>query len=157
MDTSQSFDAEVLLADLNWVQGLARSILGDAMAGDDVAQEAWLAALRRGEEKPSRAWLAGTVRNLAARWWRDQGRRGHRERQREIEGSSSPPDPMFLCRARPRAASGGPLRPRRGSKASPGVLSDIGPGFPSYGGLAREPLSEWTLPKASMPKFCSRT
>ncbi|MAB78164.1 MAG: hypothetical protein CMJ89_02315 [Planctomycetes bacterium] len=81
MDTSQSFDAEVLLADLNWVQGLARSILGDAMAGDDVAQEAWLAALRRGEEKPSRAWLAGTVRNLAARWWRDQGRRGHRERE----------------------------------------------------------------------------
>ncbi len=78
MDGNTPHDAEALLADLSWVQGLARSLLRDAGAGDDVAQEAWLAALRR-EEPPSRAWLAGTVRNLAARWWRDQGRRGRRE------------------------------------------------------------------------------
>lgn len=78
--SGSSRTAGQMLADLTWTQALARSLVGAAGA-EDVAQEAWLVAVRRRGEAwpPSRAWLSGTVRRMAARRWRSAGRRVARE------------------------------------------------------------------------------
>ena len=62
-------DPDELQRRTRWLRGLARQLIGDPTRGDDIAQEAWLVALRR--ERPasfgSHPWLAGIVRNLV---WR---------------------------------------------------------------------------------------
>lgn len=78
-------DAELLLAQSGWVLALARRLAGDAHLGEDVAQEALIAALRapaaRGAgEDGVRAWLAGAVHNLARFARRGEARRRARER-----------------------------------------------------------------------------
>lgn len=60
-----------------WMARLARGLLGDSAAADDVVQEAWL---RRGEEPARPGYLAAIVRSLASRWRRSEGRRDVRER-----------------------------------------------------------------------------
>lgn len=57
---------------------LARGLLGGDPAGDDLAQEAWLVARRRGVS--TGGFRAGVVRRLAARWRRGEERRRARER-----------------------------------------------------------------------------
>lgn len=61
------------------LRALARRLVNDAAAADDVVQEACLAALRRGTA--SRPWLVGVVRNLARRRHREESRRAERERR----------------------------------------------------------------------------
>ena len=58
-------DAEVVLAHLDWVRGLARSLVSDPNLADDAAQETWVAALRHppSPERPPRTWLRRVVRN----------------------------------------------------------------------------------------------
>lgn len=82
-------EAGQLLRDLAWTRSLAARLVG-AQRADDLSQEAWTAALRRGPEAwpPSRAWLAGTVRNLASRTFRSAARRAAREAQ------ASAPEPL---------------------------------------------------------------
>lgn len=65
-----------------WVQKLARSLVRDETVAEDVAQEAQLAALRRGPALPGSLgpWLARVTRNFARRGWRDAARRAARER-----------------------------------------------------------------------------
>jgi RNA polymerase sigma-70 factor (ECF subfamily) len=65
-----------------WVQRLARSLVRDAAVAEDLAQEAQLAALRRGDSSASGLgpWLARVTRNLAHRNRRDAARRASRER-----------------------------------------------------------------------------
>ncbi|HEX6881778.1 MAG TPA: sigma-70 family RNA polymerase sigma factor [Planctomycetota bacterium] len=60
-----------------WMARLARGLLGDPAAADDVVQEAWL---RRGGEAARPGYLAAIVRSLASRWRRSEGRRDLRER-----------------------------------------------------------------------------
>jgi len=74
-------DVDALLAHARGLRALARSLLRDWAQADDVLQEACLATLRRPppEGTPLRAWLAGTVRNLARRRRREEGRRARRE------------------------------------------------------------------------------
>ncbi len=65
-----------------WVRRLARRLVRDDAAADDVAQEAALAALRhgtalRGELRP---WLARVTASLAARAWRSESSRARVER-----------------------------------------------------------------------------
>lgn len=81
--------AAELLARLSWTRRLAASLVGDEHA-DDVAQEAWLAALRRSDDAwpPSEGWLAGTVRRMSARAWRGVQRR--RERETRVAEVSEP-------------------------------------------------------------------
>jgi RNA polymerase sigma-70 factor (ECF subfamily) len=78
--------AEALLAHAEWVRHLARGILHDADAADDVAQETWLAALRAGPGpgRPLSSWLGRVARNFALRRVRDDARRRAHE-------NSSPP------------------------------------------------------------------
>jgi RNA polymerase sigma-70 factor (ECF subfamily) len=82
MDDSSRPDCAALLAHAGWVRGLARHLVADAHAADDVAQDALVAALagapaRRGALA---AWLAGVVRNLARLERRRSANRGARER-----------------------------------------------------------------------------
>ncbi|MCR9247414.1 MAG: sigma-70 family RNA polymerase sigma factor [bacterium] len=70
--------------DLTWLARLARALLGEANAADDLVQETAVAALR--SELPPvqrRAWLAAVARRLAARHVRGEARRARRERNRE--------------------------------------------------------------------------
>ena len=64
------------------MRALARRLLRDVARADDVVQEAWLIALKS-NKSPSevrRGWLAGIVRNLVRRTYRDDVRRARREK-----------------------------------------------------------------------------
>ena len=56
-----------LLENRDFLRLLARKLVYDEHAAEDVVQQAWLAALERPPryQGPLRAWLAGVVRNLA--------------------------------------------------------------------------------------------
>ena len=69
MDPStRSFSAEDLLAESQWIQALARSLVREPEAAEDLVQETWLAALRRrpAVRESLRPWLARVLRNQAA-------------------------------------------------------------------------------------------
>ncbi|MCZ6573088.1 MAG: sigma-70 family RNA polymerase sigma factor [Planctomycetota bacterium] len=73
---------EQLLRHQGFLRALARRLLRDAARADDVVQEAWLVALKS-NKSPSevrRGWLAGVVRNLVRRTYRDDVRRARREK-----------------------------------------------------------------------------
>lgn len=73
-------DLERLLADDGFVRKLARSLIRDESAADDVAQTAWIAALTRPPNGDPRRWFATVVRNLARSRSRTEGARTARER-----------------------------------------------------------------------------
>lgn len=79
---------EQLLAQEHYVRALARALVSDPHLADDVAQEAWLVALRRAPESIGsvRGWLAGVVRRVAS-----QSRRADRRRSAR-EGGATPPE-----------------------------------------------------------------
>lgn len=68
--------------DLSWLAGLARALIGESHAADDLVQDTLVAALEGPlpPEAPRRAWLASVARRLAARRSRGSGRRAARER-----------------------------------------------------------------------------
>jgi RNA polymerase sigma-70 factor (ECF subfamily) len=77
---------EELLAQMGWVQGLARSLVGDPNLAQDIAQETWLTALERpprtAHSGPSlRAWLATVTRTAARQRMRSRKRRSAREKK----------------------------------------------------------------------------
>jgi len=73
---------ESLLEHDSFLRAMARRLLGDDVAADDVVQEAWLVALRSAKrpEDVRAGWLAGIVKNLVRRSRRDGERRARRER-----------------------------------------------------------------------------
>lgn len=75
---------EVLLEHAAWVRRLAGELVRDPGAAEDVAQETWMAFLRRRPSmgRPLRPWLARVVRNQAALWAR--GAAGRRAREAEV-------------------------------------------------------------------------
>ena len=93
MDPQESkTNATTVLEHLDWVRGLARSLVRDASVADDITQEAWLAALRRPAAAgvASRGWLARVVRNAV----RQENRRAairseHEERARLRDETAS--------------------------------------------------------------------
>ncbi len=72
---------EDLLEYREWVVALARSLCDDRATADDVAQDAWVAALSRPPRHGGalRAWFATLVRRRAANVRRDAFRRARRE------------------------------------------------------------------------------
>jgi DNA-directed RNA polymerase specialized sigma24 family protein len=72
---------EALLADADWVQAIARRLVGDASLAQDVVQETWLAALNRGPRASGnlRGWLGAVARNATRKMRRTELRRGARE------------------------------------------------------------------------------
>lgn len=79
-------DPQFYLSHSGYVRRLARALVFDAHAAEDVEQETWLAAWGRAPDDPSAArnWLRSIVRNLAAK-----ARRGA-ARRREHEGALRP-------------------------------------------------------------------
>jgi RNA polymerase sigma-70 factor (ECF subfamily) len=72
---------EDLLAHAAWVRRLARALVGDVHAADDVVQDTWLAALRNppAADRPVRPWLARVVANVARNRRRGERRRADHE------------------------------------------------------------------------------
>lgn len=78
----QSLSPEILLAHAEFIRGLARRLIRDEQKAEDVAQDVWVAALKKSaaEVASVRAWLAGTARNLVRRGVRTDERTRRRER-----------------------------------------------------------------------------
>lgn len=96
-------DPEELLAQSDWVVGLARRLVRDRQSAEDLAQETWVAALERGPRAEGgrglRAWLARVLRTRAARLGRDEGlRREHERAATEFETAPSASDPIERMR-----------------------------------------------------------
>lgn len=74
-------DPHALLAHAAWLRRLARSLVGDGAAADDLVQEAWVAALRRppDADRPLRPWLRRVLENAARFRWRGEANRAARE------------------------------------------------------------------------------
>src|SRR5258705_7218422 len=85
METNpRSMRADALLAEMAWVQRLARSLVRDPNIADEVAQDAWLHALERPPRHALggpglRAWLSRVTRTLARQSMRSDARRTLRE------------------------------------------------------------------------------
>jgi len=73
---------EALLADRRWIEDLARRLVRDPNAADDVAQETWRRVLERPPARLSspRGWLRSVVRSCARERRRGDARRQARER-----------------------------------------------------------------------------
>ena len=77
---TERHDLEALLGHTRWLRDLARRLVADGGAADDLVQEAYVVALERPRPTgATRSWLAGIVRNLARRRGRGEARRGRRE------------------------------------------------------------------------------
>ncbi len=70
-------DPQFYLSHSGYVRRLARALVFDAHAAEDVEQETWLAALGRAPDDPraARSWLRSIVRNFAAKARRSAARR----------------------------------------------------------------------------------
>ena len=82
MESDSSLSPEILLGQADFVRALARSLLADAAAADDLAQDTLTAAL---EGPPlgagrARAWLGSVLRNLLRERRRGEANRSARER-----------------------------------------------------------------------------
>ena len=90
--------SEQLMIEMGWVRRLARELLQDAAAAEDVAQETWMVAKsqRPDEDRPLRPWLARVVRNLVHTRRRGEARRGDREAAYEHATASAAPTPAEL-------------------------------------------------------------
>ena len=86
MSPRDPIELEGLVAQVQWVRNLALAVARsarDAGGADDLAQEAWLAALRRGPaaSRPATAWFSRVMGNLVRFQARSDARRRDRERQ----------------------------------------------------------------------------
>jgi RNA polymerase sigma-70 factor (ECF subfamily) len=71
---------ERLLHHRAWLSGLARGLVREPGAAEDLAQETWLAALERRPSGALRPWLATVVRRILCLRRRGEARRRERER-----------------------------------------------------------------------------
>ncbi|MCC7014820.1 MAG: sigma-70 family RNA polymerase sigma factor [Planctomycetes bacterium] len=93
MSTIRPEDTEALLAEASWLRRLARGLVRDANAADEVEQETWLAALRArpaARAAELRAWLSVVARNVARRARRSEELRAAHEprgaREERVDG-----------------------------------------------------------------------
>lgn len=84
--------SEQLMVEMGWVRRLARALLDDAAAAEDIVQETWLVATSQkpDEQRPLRPWLARVVRNLAHTRRRSEARRDEREASHEGQAVATP-------------------------------------------------------------------
>lgn len=81
VERGESVPIEEILAQAGWLRDLAGSLVHDPNTADDIAQETWIAAMRRPPRQPGslRPWLARVARNVAANLRRSGRRRSQRE------------------------------------------------------------------------------
>ena len=78
---NRDFNLQDLLAHDRWIRALARHLVTDEDAAEDLAQEAWVEALEKPPRKAGRlsSWLGGLIRNLGATRQRADASRVKRE------------------------------------------------------------------------------
>ncbi len=88
MEQAQALTSEELLKHLKWAQALARRLVADESAAEDVVQDSMVAALESppkflgaGDGGGLRPWLGAVMRNVARQRGRADGRRAYRERK----------------------------------------------------------------------------
>ena len=84
-----------ILGQTGWIRGLARRLVMDAAERDDVVQQVWVEALRKGRRaRALRPWLFGVMRNVARKeFGRDASRRA---REEASEPATATPQPDEL-------------------------------------------------------------
>lgn len=107
-DGHAQIDPEALLAHGDFVRAIARSLLWDEHAAEDVVQQTWLAALgacgsasATASPATSRGWLGAVARNLAIKRLRSDRRRSARE-SASSRPEAVPSDVQILERERLR-------------------------------------------------------
>jgi len=96
-------DPTALLTHDGHLRALARALVREASAADDLAQDAWLAALEaRVEARSWPAWLATVARRLATKERRTSARRAQRE-ERAARAEAAPSTAELLEREEARA------------------------------------------------------
>ena len=77
----ETLDTEELLEHAEWLQRLARQLVRDDATAEDLSQETWATLARRGTVgiHDLRSFLGGTLRKLALKRVRSEGRRSHHE------------------------------------------------------------------------------
>jgi RNA polymerase sigma-70 factor (ECF subfamily) len=92
---------ESLLEHDAFLRAMARRLLGDDAAADDIVQDAWVVALKSAKrpEEVRAGWLAGIVKNLVRRARRDHERRSRRERTAARRSAVGPTDEACAERA----------------------------------------------------------
>ncbi|MFT3698841.1 MAG: sigma-70 family RNA polymerase sigma factor [Kofleriaceae bacterium] len=84
-----------LAAETVWLRRLARTLVSDAAAAEDVAQDTLLAAAKGvPEDRPLRPWLARVARNVARMTGRSRARRVVRELAAETAEAPARPDDL---------------------------------------------------------------
>ena len=80
-------ELERLLTHQDWLRSLARKLVGDSQAAEDLVQETWMAAMKSppDPDRPARPWLAGVVRRLASMRARGEGRRTRRQNEVAVQ------------------------------------------------------------------------
>src|SRR5262245_10405295 len=78
---SPSVEIAVLLEQTSWIRRLALGLAADVHLAEDLAQDAWVAALERppATGKSVRGWLATVLRHRARDLVRERVRRDERE------------------------------------------------------------------------------
>ena len=87
---------EDLLAQSAWVRRLAHGLIADPQAAEDLAQDAWVAAIQRPPVHASnlRGWFSKLMRNLARERHRGESRRAARE-ERSARPEGDDPSARF--------------------------------------------------------------
>ena len=89
---------DALLAEADWLRGLAIGLIRNRADADDLVQETWAATLRSPPEpgRPPRPWLGQVVRNVLRMDLRGSARRRTREQQAAPLITEEPADPAVL-------------------------------------------------------------
>ena len=88
-----------LLVHASWARTLARGLIADNSAADDLLQDAWVAALERPPQHAEnlRGWLTKVLRNLARSRGRSNSRREAREARVALKPSQEAPSSLDLA------------------------------------------------------------
>lgn len=96
MDNDSSLSIDDLLREAAWVKRLARSLVRDADAADDLVQETWISALTRPPRDSGnlRGWLATVLRNALRQRHRRETTRDRHEHRSPTPSPPSSPDEL---------------------------------------------------------------
>ena len=91
---------EELLAHAGWLRGLARRLVSDGDAADDLVQETWVDSMRRppGRAEAPRSWLAKVLLNRLRMRARSEGRRTAREQATVLLADDVPGQDVLVAR-----------------------------------------------------------
>jgi RNA polymerase sigma-70 factor (ECF subfamily) len=93
----QPITPEQLFADTAWLRQVARSLVSDPEAAEDLVQETWLARLRSsaGEPEEPRAWMRRVLSHRVAKWRR--GGQARLAREQAAARAEALPSTEDLC------------------------------------------------------------